>query len=194
MKKRFLLWLMCTRFYKFLLKYVIPEITIFHGTGPSYFFKARLRDSMQEGDILLSKSAFHLTNLLIGGKFSHAAIVVGKDKIAEMSANDFDVVDVDKFCKATTRVALLRLKIEDKEYGKLMAERAMEFQNREYDFQFTIGVEALYCSELCFQSDFEGRFKCDLTDLKSIGRPYISPYGLYVAEGLKTVTFWEAKI
>lgn len=185
---------MSTRFYKFLLKYVIPEITFFHATGPSYFFKEQLRKEMRAGDVLLSKSSFHLTNLLIGGKFSHASIVIAPDKIAEMTANDFDVVNVDKFCKGTTRVALLRLKIEDEKYGQEMAIKALDFADREYDVQFKLGVEALYCSELCYQSDFERRFKADLSDLEGLGTPYISPYGLYTAEGLKVVMSWEDKL
>jgi hypothetical protein len=185
---------MSTRLYRFILKYVIPQATIFHGRGPSWFFKQRLRENMQEGDVLLSKSSFNLTNILIGGKYSHAAVVVSKDKIAEMSANDFDIVDVDKFCKGTTRVTLLRLKIEDKQYAESIAKEAMSFADREYDLDFKLGVEALYCSELCYQADYEGRFKCDLSDLAGIGRPYISPYGLYIAEGLKVVSSWEDKI
>ena len=194
LKTKVLLWLMSTRVYRFLLKYVIPEITIFHGPGPSYFFKERLRRDMRPGDVLLSKSAFHLTNLLIGGRFSHGAMVVDQDAIAEMKANDFDVVSVNDFCKGATRVALLRIKPTDDYYGAQMAARARTFEDREYDTSFELGVSALYCSELPMQADFEGRMQCDLSDLVGMGRPYISPEGLYSAQGLEVVMEWEAKV
>lgn len=191
MKTRFLLWLMGTKFYKFLLKYVIPEITIFHGVGPNYLMKKKLSQSMKAGDFILSKSGFHLTNLLIGGRFSHGAVVIGDDKIAEMTANDFDIVDVNKFCKGTTRIALMRIKKIPDDYGQAIADKAMQFADRRYDTNFELGVEALYCSELCYQSDFEHRMGADLTDLVGMGRPYISPEGIYSAKNLEVVFEWE---
>lgn len=193
LKVKFILWLMKTFAYRFFLKYIIPNLTLFTATGPTYFFKQRLREKMKPGDVLLSKSSGHLTNVLIGGTYSHAAFVVDTDKIAEMTANGFDIVDVDKFCKQTTRVCLLRLKEEDDAYGILMAKKAMEFADAQYDLDFSLGVEALYCSELAYQCDYEKRFKCDLSDLAGIGRPYISPVGLYRAEGLKVITEWTDK-
>lgn len=190
MKTKFLLWLMSTRFYKFLLKYVIPEITIFHGPGPNWVVKESLRRTMLPGDVLLSKSSFHLTNLLIGGRFSHGAMVISTDKIAEMKANDFDLTDVNKFCEGATRIALLRLKPFDENYANQMANTAMSFSNAQYDTSFTLGVESLYCSELCFQSDIENRMDVDLSDLVGMGRPYVSPEGLYSAKGLQVIFEW----
>lgn len=191
MKARFLVWLMSTRFYRFLLKYVIPEIQFFHATGPDYSFKESVRTEIKAGDVMLSKSAFHLTNLLIGGQFSHAAIVVAPDKIAEMKANNFDVVTVDEFCKHATRIAVLRLTPWDEKYARKMADTALSFSNRKYDYRFDLGVEALYCSELVYQSDFEQRLKCDLSDLVGMGRPYISPEGIYTAQGLSVILEWK---
>lgn len=191
LKVKFILWLMKSRAYRFFLKYIIPNLTFFTATGPNYFFKERVRGKMKPGDVLLSKSSGHLTNVLIGGTYSHAALVVAPNRIAEMTANGFDIVDVDKFCKQSTRICLLRLKDGDEAYGILMSYKALEFANAEYDLDFTLGVETLYCSELCYQSDFEKRFQCDLTDLAGIGRPYISPVGLYQAKGLEIVLEWK---
>ncbi len=191
LKVKLILWLMKSRAYRFFLKYIIPNLTFFTATGPNYYFKERVRERMKPGDVLLSKSSGHLTNVLIGGTYSHAALVVGPNRIAEMTANGFDIVDVDKFCKQSTRICLQRLKNEDDNYGTLMSGKALEFTNAEYDLDFTLGVETLYCSELCYQSDFEKRFNCDLTDLAGIGRPYISPVGLYEARGLKIVLEWK---
>jgi len=194
MKTKLLLWLMGTRFYKFLLKYVIPEIKFFHATGPNFYFKEMLRREMRAGDMLLSKSGFHLTNLLIGGSYSHAAVVVGPDRIAEMCAKGFDLVNVDKFCTGTTRFLLLRFKNHDQAYGEAVAAKAMTFARANYDTMFTLDVEALYCSELCFQSDFEGRMQADLSDLVGMGRPYLSPEGVATAKGLEVVAIWADSI
>lgn len=148
---------------------------------------------MKAGDVLLSKSSGHLTNLLIGGKYSHAAIVIDRNKIAEMTANGFDIVDVDKFCKQSSRICLLRLKEEDEKYAKKMADKAMNFADSEYDLMFELTISALYCSELIFQCDFEKRLDCDLTDIAGLGHPYISPEGLLAAKGLKQIMEWHDK-
>lgn len=190
MKTRFLLWLMSTKLYRFFLKYILPQIQFFHATGPSYFIKQSLIDKMLPGDVLLTKSSFHLTNLLIGGRFSHAAIVIEKNKIAEMTAKGFDVVNVSEFSKHCTKISLLRLHPQDNEYSKKMAQYCMNFSDRSYDNKFSLNVEALYCSELVYQSDYEKRIKYDLTDLIGAGTLYISPDGLYDAVGLTPVFEW----
>lgn len=146
---------------------------------------------MKPGDILISKSTYRLTNLIIGGKFSHGAVVVAKNKIAEMTANDFDVVGMDHFALGCTRIALLRFKDPPANYGQRVARKAMAYANKKYDAQFTLGVEALYCSELAYQSDFLHKMQADLSDLVGMGRPYISPDGIYSAPGLKIVYEWK---
>ena len=191
LKTQFLVWLMQNEVYLFLLRYILPNLRFLQPPGPSYFYKQRIRDNMQAGDILLSKSKFALTNVLIGGDFSHGAVVIGPDEIAEMTANDFDVVDVDHFCHGTTRIALLRIVDQENDYGKQVALKAMSFVGVRYDASFKLGVEALYCSELCYQADFERRMQADLTDLVDMGRPYISPSGLYKAKGLELVYEWK---
>lgn len=192
--RKFIRWLLSTRLCAFFVKYVIPEVKFFHAPGPSWRVKQDFKQTMRIGDILLSKSRGHLTNLLIPGKFSHAAIVIGKNKIAEMKANDFDVVDFEHFSKHTTRLALLRLRPYEKEYARQMANKAMSFSSARYDRLFSLGVDALYCSELCYEADFQRRMKADLSDLEGLGQKYISPVGLYEAPGLHAVLEWEDRL
>jgi len=182
---------MSTRFYRFLLKYVIPEITILVAPGPNWNMKKKLLDSMLPGDFLVSKSSFHLTNWLIGGDFSHAAIVLDKDVIAEMKANDFDIATVKEFCKGATRVALLRINNIPEGYGLQMAAKSMDFSESKYDVEFKMGPEALFCSELCWASDFKGLMQADLTDLIGVGTKYISPDGVYKAKNVEVVFEWQ---
>jgi hypothetical protein len=191
MKTKFLLWLMSTKAYKFLLKYVIPKIQIIHASGPSWFVRERFKERLKPGDMLVSKRKYYLTNLLIGGKYSHGAVALDRDQIAEMCASDFEVVDVKKFCEGTTSIAILRFKNYDDEYGQKVAEKALSFAQAKYDTEFKLGVEALYCSELNYLSDFEHRMQADLTDLIGAGRPYISPMGVYTAKGLEIVYEWH---
>lgn len=191
LKTKFLMWFMRSKPYRFILKYVVPPLEVFKAPGPSYLPKQDIRTRMQPGDILLSKARFRLTNLLIGGSFSHAAIVVGKDRIAEMTANNFDIVDVNHFCSGATRVALLRIKDATPEYRNQMAMNALAFAGAEYDTDFELGVKALYCSELCYQADNEKKMQADLIDLVGMGRPYISPSGIYEALGLEVIVEWE---
>jgi len=53
-----------------------------------------------------------------------------------------------------------------------------------------MGVKALYCSELVYQSDFERRLDVNLEDLAGLGRKYISPDGLYKAKNVRVV--WDS--
>lgn len=191
MKAKLLIWFMSTRFYRFLLKYVIPEITIFHGPGPGYAVKENLRREMRAGDVLVSKSKFLLTNLLIGGDYSHAAIVISKNLIAEMSSNGFDLRTVNDFCKKTTRISMLRFKDGSQDYGLKVAEKALSFSNSTYDFSFDLANDLFYCSELVYASDFEHRGGFDLTDLVGLGKPYLSPVGVYEGKGLNVIFEWE---
>jgi hypothetical protein len=154
---------------------------------------------MKPGDFLISKARYNFTNLIIGGKFSHGSVVTnlkeGRDGnallIAEMTANDFDLVGVDHFAHGTTRIALMRFKDYDPEYGEKVSNFCMTLSDRRYDARFNLGVEALYCSELCYQADYEGRMKADLSDLVGMGRPYLSPDGIYCAPGLEVVYEWK---
>lgn len=182
---------MSTKVYKFILKYVIPKIQIFQASGPSWYVKNLILTNMKPGDMILSKRAFYLTNLLIGGKYSHGAVVLEYNQIAEMTASNFEVVDINKFCEGATSIALLRFKNYDDLYGNKVAAMALSFADAKYDTDFKLGVEALYCSELCYQSDFERRMKADLTDLVGMGRAYISPVGVYEADGLELIYEWR---
>lgn len=188
-------WLLQTRVMLFFLRYIIPNIKFIHAPGPAWIVREQFRTKMQVGDILVSKSRFALTNLIIGGKFSHAAVVISSepDQIAEMTHKDFDVVGIKEFSENTTRIALLRFKQAPKWYAKQFAKNAMRFQDKRYDAKFTLGVEALYCSELLFQSDDEHRMGADTSDLVSLGTPYLSPDGVYQAKGLQVIFEWEDK-
>lgn len=235
MKARLLLYFMRTRAYRFLLKYVLPSINVLIAPGPSYALRKSLRQFLQPGDIILTKHKFALTNILIGGEYSHAAICVDmyltpqpefpelgstfsrRDYglgIAEMTNRDFDVTpleDLAHFTKGCTRILVLRGRDLSGDYAWSLSVNAMAFEHAQYDFKFytpeiiesrmrelrrdgrgfpTSVIEELYCSELIYRSDVEGRFKIRPSMLPHLGTPYISPMDIAKAEGLRAVWEW----
>lgn len=189
---------MATRPYRYFLRYILPEWKLLHAPGPGYPTKEAIRKSMQPGDVMLSKSSYAFTNWIIGGKFSHAAVVThlpdnlhGGFLIAEMTNKDFDLVTVNEFCEGCTRIALLRLNDLSGLYGRLMSDKALSLSASRYDVEFTLGITSLYCSELAYQSDFERRMQADLSDLVGLDRPYLSPDGIYDAKGLYALYEWQ---
>lgn len=186
--KRFLiLKLMQTKIYKYFLKNIVPYIRF-----SMYYPKLRgiqfeeIRTRILPCDIILTVDKRKLTSFLIPGEFSHAAFFLGFRRtfeVAEMTHEDYTKSFLFDVCKQSDRVLILRCKdiALDPHYGFRMIHKCLSFQNTKYDSDFSLGVEALYCSELIYQSDFEKRIKYDLSDLAGIGQPYISPDGLLQA-------------
>jgi hypothetical protein len=95
-------------------------------------------------------------------------------------------------CKESDKLAIIRCKDWDPEYILKVIEKCKTFEGCLYDNEFEFGVKALYCSELVYQSDFEKRLQVNLEDLAGIGRPYISPYGLFIAKNIEII--WIASL
>ena len=174
---------MHTRFYNWLLRRVLPGIRL-----STKYAKINGRQFEQfaskliPGDIVLCSDYRKLTSYLIGGQWSHAAIYAGGSSIFEMIGSGFNVIHVYDFCKESDRVCILRCNDFDYQYAIEFTRTASLFQGCDYDREFKLGVEALYCSELVVASDFEKRLDVDYSDFAGIGRPYISPQGLYEAK------------
>ena len=184
--KQLLMFFMQTSFYSWLLKSIIPYIrfTMYYSQFPgSKYHKAY--DLLCAGDIILAKDPKKLTTLLIGGDWSHAALCVSKDEqfeVAEMTHRDFTKSTFFDICKEAEAVAIIRCADFDADYIKSVVDKCKSFEGATYDVTFTLGVAALYCSELVWQSDYEHRLKVSLEDIAGLGRPYISPTGLWKAE------------
>ena len=198
MKKRFLLWLMQTRLYTYLLLHVIPYVrfTTYYTSlrGWKYLRGYRL---LKPGDIILTLDRKKLTTLLIPGEFSHAALCVGKDcdfEVAEMTHTNYTMSTFFDICKESDRVAVIRCRDWDPAYTQKVIEKCKSFKDAKYDVGFYLDIRALYCSELVFQSDFQYRLQCNLTDLEGLGRPYISPTGLWnaYAKGRNADLVWDS--
>lgn len=190
--------LMRTKFYSWLLLKVIPYVrfTTYYTSMRGITFHAG-RNLIRPGDIVLTLDNKKLTALLISritGQegFCHAAFCVSTNEVfevAEMTHTNFTKSCFFDICKESTRVCILRCKDFDADYIKKMVDRTPRFEHASYDVLFNFGVDALYCSELVYEYDFERRLKVDLTPL--IGdQPYISPMGLYQAKNVEIV--WDS--
>lgn len=186
--RKLVLWLMSTRIYYYLLKKVVPYIRF-----TTYYTSLRgwkyhiLYNFLEPGDIILTIDKKKLTTFLIPGEFSHAAMCVSKDgewEVSEMTHKDYTKSCFFDICKESDRVVILGVKDVNLEQVNKAIAKCKSLQDAKYDVEFKLGIEALYCSELCLKSWGNDKIKANLKDLAGLGRLYISPSGLYKAEGL----------
>lgn len=183
-------YIMQTKFYKFMLKHVIPYIrfTTYYTSlrGRKYH---KLYASLKHGDVILTIDKKKLTTLLIPGDFSHAAMCVSKDRdweVSEMTHDDYTKSTFFDICKESDRVVILRPQL-DGEQIKDAVQKCKSLEGSEYDSFFDLGVKSLYCSELIYQSYEGNSLESNLEDFVGLGRPYISPTGLLHSKKLKLV-------
>lgn len=192
--KRLLVWFTNTKLWEWLLMKVIPYIrfTTYYTSFKGEQFYAGYWQ-LKPGHIILTKDKRKLTTVLIGGEFTHAALCVNKGEpfeVVEMTHRDFTSSWFFDICKESDRVVILECLDFDDEYIKHVIEKALSFSECKYDVEFELGVKALYCSELVYQADFERRLQIDLSDIKGLGRQYISPTGLWEAQNCCVV--WDS--
>ena len=198
MRRRLLLWLMQTHFYKWLLHSVIPYIrfTTYYTSMSGVSFHAG-HDVLEPGDIILAVDRKKLTSLLIPGNFSHAALCVGKHpdaafEVIEMTHDDCVRRHFFEACKESDRVLILRAPWTPEQKVRAIA-RAEEFFEAKvpYDQEFVLGVKALYCSELILACDVDKVLRFDLSDLAGLGRLYLSPDGIAACPDM--IVVWDSQ-
>jgi len=189
--KKILALFMQTKPYGWLLKHVIPfiRLTTYYSNFDGHRYE-EARAVVQPCDYILTTDDLKLTSYIIPGVVDHAALVLtGHMEIAQMTHKDFTIDTLFDICKESTRIVVMRCPdiYEDHAYKVKMGLKVAGFKGAKYDGQFTLGVNALYCSELVYQADYEHRLKCNLEDLAGLGRPYISPTGLLCVANAKCV-------
>lgn len=119
-------------------------------------------ESLEEGDIFLSKHNGYKSNSLIPGFYNHVGLYVGENKIVHSIGEGVVKYDILKFLRCDS-VAQLRYNGADglKEHA---CEKALELYKAgtKYDYTFTKGNESFYCSELinkCYKHIFDHLFK-----------------------------------
>lgn len=186
--------MMSTKFYDWVLLKILPYIrfTTYYTSfrGWKYMRGYKL---LQPGDILVAVDEKKLTHLLIPGTFCHAIQCVDKGseyECAEMTAHNFTHSTFFDICKEADRVVILRCRDYDAAYIQKVIAACNSHADAKYNVDFQFGIPALYCSELVYVSDVEHRLQVNLEDLADLGRPYISPDGLYKAKNVDIV--WDS--
>lgn len=192
--RKIILWIFETAVYRWLLLHLVPYIrfscyyTSFRGWRYQRGYKF-----LSPGDIILTNDAWKLTSFLIPGVWTHAALCVTRDsefEIAEMTHTDFTRSTFFDLCKEATRIAIFRCQEWDAPYIKQVIAKCLSFQKCKYDIAFSQGPEALYCSELIIESDFEHRLKASNEDIHGLGMLYVSPTGISKATNI--VKIWDS--
>jgi len=199
MYRRFMLWLMTTPFYKWVVLTVIPKVRFSTGytmlTGRHYH---ALYEAMETGDWIFTVDKSSLTGWsimkLTGGSVSHAAQCVDKGnpewEIGEMIGTGYEKATLFDLVHQASRVIIADHPDWFSEYRFDMACRNKSFVDAIYDTQFDldelpVGTSMLACSELLYHSDFDRTVEVNLEDVGGLGKPYISPQGLLNGKGLR---------
>lgn len=191
-------WLMNTKAYNFLVEKVIPYIrfTTYYTDFKGWQFRPGYA-ILQPGDIILTVDKKKATTKFIGGEFAHACWcrskgLPGEWEVSEMTHHNFTESDFFDICKEADRVVILRCPSFDMKYINAMRDYDFQFHLKRvgYDRQFDWASAKLSCSEHVAKLDPENRMGVDFSDVLGIGRPYVSPTGLYKASNLKIV--WDS--
>lgn len=185
---KIIMWIMKRKLYFFFLRRVVPFIRFSMSyTKLKGWQYHKLYSILEPGDIIVTIDRKKLTSLLIPGEFSHAAMCVSKDgiwEVSEMTHTDYTKSCFFDICKESDRVVILGLKdATPSEQGGAIAV-CKSLQQVKYDMRFLLGIEALYCSELCLVCWGNEKLKADTSDFAGIGQPYVTPTDLYEAEGV----------
>jgi hypothetical protein len=183
--------IMHSSLYRWVLVKVLPyfRFTTYYPKSNGFQYHI-IESALIPGSLLFIKDNAKLAGKLIPGDWDHVAICVGKNifgfVFAEMVVDGFrfsHLFDIMKECDHAA-VKLCPDFWNDENYPSDFINRVIAFRHAKYDIGFTLGVKELYCSELVYAADTEKRIKYDLEDLAGIGKPYISPQGLFDAANL----------
>lgn len=183
-------WLHKTTVYKYVMIKIVPYIrfSIYYTSFTGIKYNV-LAENMKPGDVILCTDSKKLTTMLVPGEFSHAALCVSNDGVwetSEMNHYDYDKTTLFDICKMSDRVVLLRPQLPDSVINEAV-ERCKSFENINYDITFTLNVKTLYCSELVYMSYTGNSLEVNVSDEVGLGKPYVSPTGLYNSNKLKVI-------
>lgn len=187
-KNKILIYILTSKLWSFFITKVLWRFRFSNyyaeTTGQEFDKAVRV---LQRGDIIFSKDRHKVVSLLIPGKVSHAALYISETEVIEATHLGVQTSTLFDFFKESDFVIAGRCESFDTDYVERVIVKARQFIGKPYDASLTLGTNALYCSELIYQSDEEKRINYDLSDLIGLGRPYISPQGILEASNLKTV-------
>jgi len=131
------------------LTIAVAKLSIVRKMGDKHL--ADLNNVLQYGDVLLSRRNWEISNLLIPGKYTHAALFVGHDLVVETITSGTGEKSLPMFLFTKDQVAVMRPKFVESGDKTRIAELAQMYVGKPYDFYFDKSEEAFYCSELIWR-------------------------------------------
>lgn len=107
--------------------------------------------SMRDGDILLSREAWHFTNMFIPGFWSHAAIY-GQGKVVESVAPAVQIVDFRDWVIEMHNWCVLRPMQADPTSGRDAFKFACAQDDKPYNYKFQKSDKSFWCSGLVYDA------------------------------------------
>lgn len=137
----------------------------------------QIKVKIKPGDILLSTEAMRLSNYLIPGVWSHAAIFVGNHNVLEAVPSYVRTIRLEEFVLDKSKICLLRPR-----WGLQFYDFTNHYIGADYDFKFLGSWGSYYCSMLVYS--FLNRCTPAATKfplrLKTVfGTPTIQPEDFY---------------
>lgn len=125
--------------------------------------------NLQDGDVLLSREKWHFTNIFIPGFWSHAA-VFASGGVFEAVGEGVGEVDLFEWLYKKDYVMILR--------PTFLGDRArvamfvLKQKGKPYDFKFSSGIKAWYCSELVYKALSAGAFRRAGSDVFTLRKTF----------------------
>jgi hypothetical protein len=176
--------------YTWGMRWIVPRVRFWFPPVLPDWKVEQGRSLVLQGDVLLTADTFKLTNICIPGALTHAAVYLGWGSVVEMICSGYHKTDWAKLCRASRVVILRPLPRWDQAYQDQFIAKVRSFEGTAYDPQFEPTTELLYCSEMVWTADWERRLKVKIDDLMGLGRPYVSPMGLYNAGNVEVI--WDS--
>lgn len=104
---------------------------------------------LKPGDIFLTRINGELSNLFIPSHFTHGAIYVGNNFVAEAIGQGVTVTDLIDFALTKDEICVVRPKFCDESMMQNVAVWARAKFGTPYDFEFELDNKAFYCFEFC---------------------------------------------
>lgn len=116
-------------------------------------FYYMMRDGLQPGDILLSRTDGELSNVLIPGFWKHLGLYVGdregvREAVVEAIGKGVTATPLASFAMQKDYICVLRSTIAAESERSQVADWVWSKIGSPYDFAFASSTEAFYCAEL----------------------------------------------
>jgi len=107
-----------------------------------------LKNIVESGGVFLTRSRWRFSNLLIPGRWTHAAIYVGENHVAEAVPEGVRKMDLITFLLTKDYVSYYVPSFADQEARYKAADFAKDQLGLPYDYYFEGANKAFYCIEL----------------------------------------------